>query len=74
MSRKGATKQIRIAGLFIIIGLIIEAFTLGWSSPITFLVFLTVGGFFFFVGLGYALTLLLIPRYLNPEEGPKKPS
>lgn len=74
MSRKRAAKQVRIAGVLIIIGLIVEAFTLGWTSPITFLVFLGAGGFFLFVGLGYVLTLLLIPRYLNPEEGPKKPS
>lgn len=54
------TARLRIAGVLIFIGLLIEAFTLTWNNPIAFLVFLGVGGLL--IGLGILFYLLsLVP-------------
>ena len=58
----GLTQRLRIAGVLIAFGLLIEAGTLLWNSPIGFLVFLGIGGLF--VGCGiliYLLTLVSVP-------------
>jgi len=51
--------RLRIAGTLIILGLLVELFTLAWNNPIAFLVFLGVGGLLIFVGVGiYLLSLV----------------
>jgi len=56
------TQSLRIAGVLIAIGLLIEAWTLHWNNPIGFLVFLGIGGIFIALGiLIYLLTLVSLP-------------
>ena len=52
-------KRIRIAGIFLLIGMAVEVVSLLWSNPTAFLVFVTVGGFFFFLGLAAYLFSLV---------------
>jgi hypothetical protein len=44
-------KRIRIAGIFIIAGLLVELITLHWSHPTAFLFFLLIGGTLMAVGI-----------------------
>ena len=58
----GLTQRLRIAGVLIAFGLLIEAWTLLWNSPIGFLVFLGIGGLSIACGiLIYLLTLTSVP-------------
>jgi hypothetical protein len=50
------TVRLRIAGVLIFVGLLIEVFTLTWNNPIAFLVFLGIGGLL--IGVGILLYLL----------------
>ena len=64
-------KRLRLSGLFIISGLLIELVTLRWSHPTAFLFFLMAGGLFLFIGIViYLLTLVSAPQ--SPEQ--EKPS
>jgi len=45
------TQRLRIAGILIVMGLIVELLTIAWNNPIAFLVFLGVGGLLIFVGM-----------------------
>lgn len=55
-------QRLRLAAILIVVGLLIEAWTLSWNSPIGFLVFLGIGGFFIALGiLIYLLTLVSLP-------------
>jgi len=54
--------RLRIAGILIVLGLLIEAWTLHWNSPIGFLVFLGIGGLFIGCGIViYFLALISMP-------------
>ena len=54
--------RLRIAGILIVVGLLIEAWTLHWNSPIGFLVFLGIGGLFIGCGIvTYFLALISMP-------------
>jgi len=44
-------KRRRVAGVFIVLGLVIEALCLIWSTPIAFVIFVTIGGLLMFVGM-----------------------
>lgn len=55
-------QRLRLAAILIVVGLLIEAFTLSWNSPIGFLVFLGIGGIFIALGiLIYLLALVSFP-------------
>ncbi|MBL8166632.1 MAG: hypothetical protein JNJ50_00670 [Acidobacteria bacterium] len=51
-------RRIRVAGLLIIAGLLVELVTLHWSHPTAFLFFLLLGGTL--MGLGIILFLLTL--------------
>ena len=53
--------KLRVAGILIALGLLVELLTLAWNNPIAFLVFLGVGGILIFVGIVIYL-LSLVPR------------
>ena len=53
--------RLRIAGALIFLGVLVEAFTLGWNNPIAFLVFLGIGGLLMFLGLAVYLLSLVSP-------------
>jgi hypothetical protein len=44
-------KRRQVAGVFIVLGLVIEALCLIWSTPIAFVIFVAVGGLLLFVGI-----------------------
>ena len=44
-------KRRQAAGVFIVLGLVIEALCLIWSTPIAFVIFVAIGGLLMFVGI-----------------------
>ena len=44
-------KRRQVAGVFIVLGLVIEALCLIWSTPIAFVIFVAAGGLLLFVGI-----------------------
>jgi len=44
-------KRLRIAGIFVIVGLVIEAICLLWARPIAFVVMVVIGGLFSAIGV-----------------------
>ena len=44
-------KRRQVAGVFIVLGLVIEALCLIWSTPIAFVIFVMIGGLLMFVGI-----------------------
>ena len=50
-SANSMEKRIRAAGIILIIGLVIEALCLLWGRPISFVIFVAVGGLFLFAGV-----------------------
>ncbi len=61
-------RRLRISAILIIIGLVVELFTLFWAHPTAFLFFIFIGGLFLFAGVAYYLITLLL--WLRPV-GPK---
>lgn len=51
-------RNLKFAGCLIILGLLVEAMTLYWSRPLSFLGFMLIGGFL--VAVGIALYLLSV--------------
>jgi hypothetical protein len=45
------TRQLRVSGILLILGLMVEAFTLVWNHPIAFSLSLFVGGGFLLSGI-----------------------
>jgi hypothetical protein len=52
-------KRRQVAGVFIVLGLVIEALCLLWSTPIAFVIFVAIGGLLVFVGIGLYLYSLV---------------
>jgi hypothetical protein len=52
-------KRLQIAGIFLITGLLVEALCLVWALPITFVIFVMVGGLLMFIGLAIFLFSLV---------------
>jgi hypothetical protein len=53
------SKKLRVAGVLIILGLMVEGFSLLWNHPLSFLAFLCVGGVLLALGvLIYLLALV----------------
>jgi hypothetical protein len=44
-------RRIQIAGIILIVGLLIEALCLVWARPISFVIFVAVGGLFLLAGV-----------------------
>ena len=44
-------KRRQVAGVFIVLGLVIEALCLIWSTPIAVVIFVAIGGLLMFVGI-----------------------
>jgi hypothetical protein len=64
----GIAPRLRIAGALILLGMLIEAFTLEWNNPIAFLVFMGIGGLL--VGLGVVFYLLSLLSPSTPFSAP----
>jgi hypothetical protein len=55
-------KRLRLSGVLIILGLLIEGFSLIWNHPLSFVAFLGLGGLLLFLGILLYLTALVSPR------------
>ena len=51
LSANPLEKRLQIAGVFMILGLLVEALCLIWKGPLAFLVFLGLGGILLFAGI-----------------------
>ena len=52
-------KRRQVAGVLIVLGLVIEALCLIWPTPITFVIFVAIGGLFMFLGIMLCLYSLV---------------
>jgi polyferredoxin len=63
-TRLRVERRLRIAAILIIVGLLIELFSLYWAHPTAFLVFMFLGGLFLVAGvLTYLFTLLVFLQH-----------
>jgi hypothetical protein len=69
LSANPIEKRIQIAGLFMIVGLLIEALCLFWAVPIAFVIFASVGGLLIFIGLSVFL-YSLVSTESKPSDAP----
>lgn len=51
LSANPLEKRLQIAGVFMILGLLVEALCLIWKGPLAFLVFLGLGGILLLAGI-----------------------
>ena len=62
-SANSMEKRLQIAGVLLIIGLVIEAVCLLWARPISFVIFVALGGLFLFAGVvTFLFSLVSIPH------------
>ena len=47
--------KLRFAGGFIILGLTVQALSLLWNHPLSFIAFVVLGGFFQVIGIGLSI-------------------
>jgi hypothetical protein len=63
LSTNPLEKRLQIAGVFMILGLLVEALCLVWKGPLAFLVFLGMGGILLFAGIVvYLFSLVSVPH------------
>ena len=59
LSAKLLERKLQISGIILLVGLLVEAFSLMGRGPIAFLVFVGAGGLLAFVGIaGYLLSVV----------------
>lgn len=61
-------RQIRLAGILVIAGLLVELVTLRWSHPTAFLFFLLLGGALMALGIAIYLLSLVSAENKPPAE------
>jgi len=61
-------RRIRLAGILLIAGLLVELVTLRWSHPTAFLFFLLLGGLLMALGIGVYLLSLVSAENKPPAE------
>ena len=58
------SRRLRISGIFVIIGLLVEALCLVWSKPIVFVVLVCIGGSLIGIGVLFFLySLVFAPTH-----------
>jgi hypothetical protein len=63
LSANPIERRLRISGVLVILGLLVEALCLAWRGPLAFLVFLGLGGLLLFAGIVvYLHSLVSIPH------------
>jgi uncharacterized membrane protein YczE len=65
---KKIERRIRLAGILLIAGLLVELVTLRWSHPTAFLFFLLLGGLLMALGTGVYLLSLVSAENKPPAE------
>ncbi|HKV93411.1 MAG TPA: hypothetical protein VJW20_12760 [Candidatus Angelobacter sp.] len=64
--------KLRLAGVLIMIGLAVQAISLLWNHPLSFIAFVAIGGLFLGIGIIlYLLTLVNIPTIPPEKESDK---
>ena len=61
-------RRIRLSGILLITGLLVELITLRWSHPTAFLFFLLLGGMLMAMGIGVYLFSLVSAENKTPAE------
>jgi asparagine N-glycosylation enzyme membrane subunit Stt3 len=56
------TKRLRLAGMFIIAGVLVQGLSLVWNNPLSFLAFIGIGVLVMFLGIVIYLTALVSPQ------------
>jgi small-conductance mechanosensitive channel len=56
------SKRLRLGGMFIIAGVLVQGLSLAWNHPLSFLAFLGIGGLAVFIGMVVYLAALVSPR------------
>lgn len=51
MNQVDIARKLQVAGVLIVLGLVVELLTLAWNNPISFIVFLGIGGLLMFAGI-----------------------
>jgi len=59
LSANPVEKRRQLAGVCIVLGLVVEALCLTWSTPIAFVLFVTISGLLMFVGIALYLYSLV---------------
>jgi predicted membrane channel-forming protein YqfA (hemolysin III family) len=59
--------RLRLSGMFIIVGLVIQALSLLWNHPLSFIAFLALGGLLLAIGIVLYL-LALVNMAGSPQE------
>jgi predicted membrane channel-forming protein YqfA (hemolysin III family) len=62
LSAEQLEKRRQVAGVFIVLGLVVEALCFIWSTPIAFVIFVAIGGLLMFVGIVLYLYSLVPDR------------
>jgi predicted membrane channel-forming protein YqfA (hemolysin III family) len=60
--------RMRLSGAFIILGLVIQALSLLWNHPLSFIAFVTAGGLLLVIGIVLYLLTLVNMAAVPPEE------
>ena len=61
-------RRVRLAGILVCLGLLVELASLGWSHPTSFLLFVIAGGTSLAVGIAIYLWWLVLERS-DPRRG-----
>jgi hypothetical protein len=61
-------RALRISGLLLILGIAVEIVSLLWEKPLTFLLFVGVGGLLTFAGIVLYLYSLVPPSPASPPD------
>jgi predicted membrane channel-forming protein YqfA (hemolysin III family) len=60
--------KLRLSGAFIILGLMVQALSLLWNHPLSFIAFVTIGGLLLAIGIVLYLLTLVNMQTAIPEE------
>ena len=64
--------RLRLAGVLIMVGLVVQAVSLLWNHPLSFIAFVSIGGLLLAIGIIlYLLALLNIPTVQAEQESAK---
>jgi hypothetical protein len=64
--------RLRLSGAFIILGLIVQALSLLWNHPLSFIAFITIGGLL--LAIGIVLYLLTVVNMAAKPQEPRPPN
>lgn len=65
------SKKLRTAGILIILGLLVEAVSLIWNHPLSFVAFMGISGLLFAVGIVVYLLALVSHAPANEQATPR---